>query len=56
MHDIEKQWTAVLTLLGLISNVYGNPQHKRSNQRPQITEPKFYKLGNSSYRKQVSPI
>ena len=42
MHDIWKYWTAVLTLLDLISSVYHDLHHWRSNQQPQIAEPKFY--------------
>ena len=41
-HDIRKHWTAVSTLLGLINNVYYDLHHWRSNQRPQIAEPKIY--------------
>ena len=35
-HDVREYWTAVSTLLGLINSVYGNLNHWRSNQRPQI--------------------
>ena len=35
-HDIRKHWTAVSTLLGMISSVYHDLHHWRSNQRPQI--------------------
>ena len=38
MHDIRKHWTAVSTLLGLISSVYHGVHHWRSNQ---IAEPKL---------------
>ena len=41
-HDIQKHWTAVSTLLGLISSVYRNLHYRRSNQRPQIVEPKLH--------------
>ena len=41
-HDIRKDWTSVLTLLGLISSVYRDLHHWRLNQRPQIAEPKLY--------------
>ena len=37
LHDIREYWTAVSTLLGLISSVYCNLHHWRLNQRPQIT-------------------
>ena len=40
-YDIRKHWTAVSTLLGLISSGYRDFHHRRSNQRPQITEPKL---------------
>ena len=36
-----KHWTAVLTLFGLISNLYHNLPHWRSNQWPQNAEPKL---------------
>ena len=42
-HKIREHWTAVSTLLSLISSVYRNLHHWRSNQRPQCrnstTEP-----------------
>ena len=41
-HDIREHWTAVSTLLGLISSVYRNLHHWRSNQQSQITIPKHY--------------
>ena len=50
MHDIRKHWTAVSTLLGLISSVYRNLHHWRSNQWPQIEVPKPYNWATSSYR------
>ena len=37
-----KHWTAVSTLLGLISSVYHDLNHWRSNQQPQIAEQKLY--------------
>ena len=40
-YDIWEHWTAVSTLLGLISSVYHNLYHLRSNQRPQIAVPKL---------------
>ena len=36
-HDIWEHWTAIQTVLVLISSVYRNLHHWRSNQRPQIT-------------------
>ena len=54
-HDIREHWTAVSTLLGLISSVYRNLDHWRSNQRPQIAVPKLYNWATSSYRTQVTP-
>ena len=50
IHDIWKHWTAVSTLLGLISSVYRDLHDWRSNQRPQIAEPKLYNWATSSYR------
>ena len=41
-HDIQKHWTAVSTLLGLISSIYHDLHHWRLNQQPQIAEPKLY--------------
>ena len=41
-HNIWEHWTAVSTLLGLISSVYSNLHHWRSNQRPQIAVPKLH--------------
>ena len=49
-----KHWTAVLTLLGLISSVYCDLRHWRLNQRPQIAEPKFNNWATSPYA-QVMP-
>ena len=40
-HDIRKHWTAVSTLLGLISNVYRDLHHWKSNQRSQIANVEF---------------
>ena len=54
-HDKRKHWTAVSTLSRLISSVYRNIHHWRSNQRPQIAVPKFYNWAPSSYRTQVTP-
>ena len=53
-HNIREYWTADSTLLGLISSVYCNLHHWRSNQRPQITVLKLYNWASSSYRTQVS--
>ena len=54
-HDIRKHCTAVSTLLGLISSVYRDLHHWRSNHRPQIAEPKLYNWTNNPYRTQVTP-
>ena len=54
-HDIWKHWTAVLTLLGLISSVYHDLHRWRSNQQPQIAVLKLYNWTTSSYRTQVMP-
>ena len=54
-HDIQKHSTADSTLLSLISSVYRDLPHWRSNQRPQITEPKLYKWTNSPHHTQVTP-
>ena len=54
-HDIRKHWKVISTLLGLISSVYSDLHHWRSNQRPQIAEPKFYNWANSSFCTQVTP-
>ena len=54
-HDIRKHWTAVLTLLGLISSVYCNLHHRRSNQQLQIAMSKCYNWATSSYCTQVTP-
>ena len=50
MHDIRKHWSTVSTLLGLISSVYRDLNHWRSNQRLQIAVPKLYNRATSSYR------
>ena len=55
MHDIREHWIAVSTLLGLISSVYRNLHHWRSNQRPQIAVLKLYNWATSSYCTQVMP-
>ena len=51
-HDIPKHWTAVSTLLGLISSDLPN---WRSNQRSQKAEPKLYDWAINSHRIQVMP-
>ena len=40
--NIRKHWTAVSTLLGIISSVYHVLPHRRLNQRPQNAELKLY--------------
>ena len=37
-HDIQKHWTAISTLIGVISSVYRDLHRWKSNQRPQIAE------------------
>ena len=54
-HDIRERWTAVSTLLGLISSVCRNLHRWRSNQRPKIALPKLYNWDTSSYRTEVTP-
>ena len=53
-HDIRKQLNAASTLLGLISSVYRDLHHWRSNQRPQIVELKLYYWAISQYRTQLT--
>ena len=53
-YGIREHWTAVSTLLGLISCVYRNLHHRRSNQRPQTEVPKLYTWATSSYRPKVT--
>ena len=50
---LRKHWTAVSTLLGLISSVYCDLHHCSSNQQPQIAEPKLYNWANISYTTDV---
>ena len=38
VRDIRKHWTALSTLLGLISSVYHDFSHLKSNKRPQNAE------------------
>ena len=54
-HGIQEHWTAVSTLLGIISSVYRNLHHWRSNQQLQIAVPKFYNWATGSYHTQVTP-
>ena len=53
--DIRNNWTAVSTLLGLISSVYHDLPFWRSNQRPQNAEPKLYHWATGLYRTQAIP-
>ena len=53
-HDIREHWTSVSTLLGLISSIYRDLHHWRSNERPQIAVPNLYNWATSSYRTQVT--
>ena len=39
---IRKHWTTVSTLLSLISSIYRDLHHWRSNQRPHIAKPKLF--------------
>ena len=55
MHNIQKQWVAVSTLLGVIGSVYRDLHNRRSNQRPQIAEAKRYNWVNSQCRMQMTP-
>ena len=54
-HDIQKYWTAVSTLLCLISSVYHDLPHWRLNQRQQNVELKDYHWATNSYCTQVMP-
>ena len=54
-HDIQKHWTAVSTLLRLISSVYCDLHYWISNQRPQNAEPKFYHRAINPHCTQVMP-
>ena len=54
-HNIRKHWTAVSALLGLISNVYHDLHHWRSNQWPKIAVPKLYDWGINLHHTQVMP-
>ena len=51
---LRKHWTAVSTLLGFLSSVYCDLHLGKSNQRPQIAQPKLYNCANSSYRIRVT--
>ena len=50
-----EHWIDVSTLLGLISSIYRNLHHRRSNQRQQIAVPKLNNCANSSYCIQATP-
>ena len=54
-HDILKHWTDVSTLLGLICSVYRELPRWRSNQQPQIAEPRLYNWATAQDRAQVTP-
>ena len=54
-HNIWTNWTAVLILLGIISNVYHDLPHWRSNQQPQNEELKPYHWATDSHHTQVMP-
>ena len=45
-HLHRAHWTAVSTLLGLISNVHRDLHHGRSNQQPQYAEAETQPLGH----------
>ena len=49
VRNIRKHWTTVLTLLGLISSVYHDLHHWRSNPWPHIAEAKLYNWATSPY-------
>ena len=53
--DIQKHWTAVSTLLGLISSVCCDLHHWRLNQRPQNAELKLYHRAINPHCTQVMP-
>ena len=50
-----EHWTAVLTLLGLISSVYHDLYHWRLNQQPQNPELKLYHWSSSPHCTQTMP-
>ena len=54
-HKIQEHWTAVSTLLGLISSVYCDLLHWKSNQRQQNAELKLYHWAINPHRTQVTP-
>ena len=54
--DIRKYWTAVSTLIGLISSVYRDLHHWKSNQQPQITVSKIYFWATRPHPIQVTRI
>ena len=41
-----EHWTAVSTLLGLISSAHNDPHHWRSNQQPQYAEAETPPMGH----------
>ena len=55
-NNIRELWTAVSTLLGLISSVYRNLHHWRSKQWPQIAVPKnmYTRKTNSNFYVNIS--
>ena len=55
MHVIQKHWTAVSTLSGLISSVYRDLSHRRLNQQPQNAEPKLYLWATNPHHTQITP-
>ena len=50
-----EHWTAVLTLLGLISSAYRDLHHWRSNQQPQTAELKLCHWATGPYRAEAKP-
>ena len=53
--SIWNQWTVVSTLLSLISSVYRDLPHWRSNQRPLKAKPKLYYRAIRPHHTQVTP-
>ena len=53
--DIWNHWTAVSTLLGLISSVYCDLPYWRWNQQPQNAEPKLCHWATGPHSTQVMP-
>ena len=54
-NGIWEHWTAVSTFLGVLSWLYRNPHHWRSNQQPQIVVPEIYNRAISPLHTQVTP-